>query len=76
MSYLHARTGLLLKEEPYHWECPFCLKPVGDVGRFFAFVLGGDLHECDQSNIATRAELHPGRWLKHQAETAQNGRTP
>jgi len=54
MSHLHKRTGLLLKAEPYHWECPFCLKPVGDVGRFFAFICGSELHGCDGSNIAER----------------------
>lgn len=31
--------------------CPYCGKPVGYAGRFFAWIFGTRFHDCDFSNV-------------------------
>lgn len=35
--------------------CPYCLKPVGYVGRFYAWLFGAGIHQCDFLNVDTEA---------------------
>lgn len=41
-----------LKHNHPGYCCPYCLKPVGYVGRFFAWFFGTRFHNCDFSNVA------------------------
>ena len=44
-----------LKVQPiYGWQCPYCLQPIGYLGRFFAWLFGARFHRCDESNIVER----------------------
>lgn len=45
------RANLRLKEPTYPWQCPYCRKPVGYVGRAFAWLLGAQFHGCNFSNV-------------------------
>lgn len=48
-------AAILLKERPlYGWQCPYCLRPVGYLGRFFAWALGVGFHGCDLRNVQGR----------------------
>lgn len=31
------------------WCCPYCGKPVGYLGRFWAWLVGVGIHDCDFS---------------------------
>lgn len=43
--------GLPLKVEVDVGECPFCVKPVGILGNWFAIIFGTEFHNCDYSNV-------------------------
>ncbi len=42
----------LIQQPAHGWQCPYCLKHVGYLGRFFAWLLGSDFHSCDFRNTA------------------------
>ncbi|SCB30772.1 hypothetical protein [Rhizobium lusitanum] len=50
MADLHLRH-----EAPAHC-CPYCLKPVGYIGRGLSLLFGAKIHKCDFLNVDTEAE--------------------
>ena len=55
-----TRGGFPLKKEPAGFQCPYCLRPVGYLGRAAAHVFGTGIHGCDFLNVdidAMRAAL-------------------
>ncbi len=51
MNEIPERGGLKLWREPDWWQCPYCLKDVGLLGRFFAAAFGTGFHGCDFRNV-------------------------
>lgn len=45
------RGGVRLISEPEGYECPYCLSPVGYVGRLIAWLVGEKFHDCDYRNV-------------------------
>lgn len=50
--------NLPLKHHPFPGECPYCLKPVGYIGRLLAWLLGTGFHGCNFSNVDRDAPAH------------------
>lgn len=50
------KGGLPLTLKPKLHQCPWCLRPVGLLGRGFAAVLGTGIHSCDFSNVMSPRE--------------------
>ena len=48
-------SGLPLVHEPSGSQCPYCLAPVGYLGRFLAWIFGTQIHQCDFSNVDDEA---------------------
>ena len=42
--------GMMLRNKPALGECPYCLKPVGVLGNWFAYLFGTGFHNCNFSN--------------------------
>lgn len=40
-----------LIKTPAYWQCPYCLKPVGLLGRGLAWFFGTRFHGCDFHNL-------------------------
>lgn len=60
-------TDLPLRAKAPSHCCPYCLKPVGYLGNFFASIVGTGLHRCDFLNVVTEAEQ-----IRQRVEGAEN----
>lgn len=51
-----------LKRQPPCHCCPYCLKPVGYLGRLFAWLFGTKIHYCTSSNVLPPNDGYEYRW--------------
>lgn len=51
MNMQEAKSYLPLKQQPQHWQCPYCLAPVGIIGNWLAWFFGTNFHGCDFRNV-------------------------
>jgi hypothetical protein len=58
---------LPLRQSPRYWQCPFCLKPVGLVGRGLAYMVGVGVHGCRFTNV-----MHPQEFANWKQSRASN----
>jgi hypothetical protein len=60
-------SDITLKHEVPGHLCPYCLKPVGYLGRFFSWLFGAGIHKCDFLNVDAEANR-----LRERLENAED----